>query len=721
MSSDVLITLYLLGPAALFLLLLALLTGRERRKKAGKPPRSMKALAALVFACLGLLWLSAMGAMTCQVGVQLAERLAKRSEDFLTWITNSCSLPQYYDPEMTDAGMLWQQYEDPARFRWQLLEGAAYASDFSLDSEGISLGGRALGNLSLGRIPLTENENRLFDCAVLFLDGEGEPLFTGDVLYFYYASAEQWAEDLPSSWSPSCGWVQLPEAGEGDAWRRLREARLDPDRGRLRAAVRALRITAPRPAETGEFFPAAVDMATREACDKAASRWTAENGAFSGDMGVDDLDRTGYLEWEHLFGDAEEAGEDQITVYALVPELSLASERELQAGAPLILQNALGETLRYESAGDMLLDRIDKPYAEVRSLRTVLTVQSRKYRDRREGGDAVDLIVITAAAAHPLRSAAKLLWLTWLLTALLALGLGLLMLRLLRRRLVDPIRDAADSMAGAWPGLRSPAGEAPVWAETAALWEACRAEQDFRRKEENEIRRLERVAEYARAAEEERRLLTSNLAHELKTPLAVVHSYAEGLRERIAEEKREQYLDTILSEAERMDALVMQMLDLSRLEAGKVKLSRDEFDLRALAAATAEKLGPLAAARDLTVTLAPGDACAVTADEGRIAQAAENLITNALRYAPAGSRVRLRAEKEGRQAVFRVENPVEKPFSPEEREKVWEPFYRRDKARSGGGTGLGLSIVRQIVELHGGTCGVRNTVQGVEFFFTLPL
>ena len=64
---------------------------------------------------------------------------------------------------------------------------------------------------------------------------------------------------------------------------------------------------------------------------------------------------------------------------------------------------------------------------------------------------------------------------------------------------------------------------------------------------------------------------------------------------------------------------------------------------------------------------------------------------------------------------------MEKPFSPEEREKVWEPFYRRDKARSGGGTGLGLSIVRQIVELHGGACILRNTASGVEFGFTLPL
>ena len=720
MSPDILITLFILGPAALFLMLLTLLTGRGRRR-AGKLPRAGRALAALVFSCLGLLWLSAMGVMTCQVGVQLAERLAARSTEFMTWITNYCALPRYYDPEMAEAGLLWKQYEDPERFRWQLLEGAAHAADFPLDTAGLSLGGFALGNISLGRVSLADEVSRPFDCAVLFLDGEGKPLFTGDVLYFYYVSEEAWAEDIPDSWAADCGWIALPEAGEDDPWRRLREVRLPADKGGLRTSVRALRIIAPKPEETGELFPAAVYMATEEAYDRAAARWSEEKGAFSAGMLVDDLDRAGYLEWERLFGDDEAAGEGMVTLYALLPELCMLSERGLGLSAPITLRNALGEAKSYDSLGDMLLDRIGAPYAEIRSLGTVLTVQSRHYHDRRAGGDTVDLIAVTAAAAHPLRSAVKALWLTYLLTGLLALALGLLLLRVLRRRLVYPLRDVADGMAGAWPNLSAPEEGPPLWEETAALFASYRAEQDHRRKEDNERRRLERALAYAKTAEEERRLLTSNLAHELKTPLAVVHSYAEGLRARIAEEKREQYLDTILSESERMDALVMQMLDLSRLEAGKVRFSRDEFDLYALAAATAEKLRPLAAARGLSVTLEKGEACNLAADEGRIAQAVENLLTNALRYAPAGSWVRLGVETEGKQAVFRAENPVEKAFTPEEREKVWEPFYRRDKARRAGGTGLGLSIVKQIVELHGGTCGVRNTVRGVEFRFTLPL
>lgn len=695
----------------LALLAVFLLPGRKKRRKPGRRRvKSAHALSLLLFSGLGTLWLVSMAVMTLLVTLQMGERLYLRSREYADWMAGSTGLKDYYD---ADGAMLCQQYEDPARFRWHLLEGAAQASRFSFDSYGL-----ALGENTARKVLYPDVESRPFEGAVVFLDGEGKPLFAGDTLYFQYASEEEWEDNLPSSVNLSCGWVQLPEAGKEDPYRRLREERLPLERGGLRGAVEALRITAPKPDSTGEFHPIAMDMATADAYYDAFDRWTEERGSMAGTGGrvIDDLDRAGYLEWEHLFGDASAAGEDLVTVYALLPELCL------DESSPVALRGPDGEQRRYDGLRDMLLDRIDALPGNIRSFWNIRIVSVRNYRDPREDkAKQLDLFMVTAVAAHPLRSAIRTLWPVYLTTLVLALALGLLTLRIVRRRLLGPVEDVADGMAGEWYNLGSPEGESPVWREAEAIREGYRAEQDHRRKEANEHRRLERAVEYAKAAEEERRLLTSNLAHELKTPLAVVHSYAEGLREHIAEEKRELYLDTILSESERMDALVMQMLDLSRLEAGKVKLSRDGFDLRALAEATLEKLRPLAEERGLTVTLEPGEACEAAADESRIAQAAENLLVNALRYAPAGSWVRLRVETERKQALFRVENPVEKPFTPEEQEKVWEPFYRRDKARSGGGTGLGLSIVRQIVELHGGTCGLRNTAQGVEFWFTLPL
>ena len=702
--------LFVEGPLLLGLLAIFLLPGRIKRRKSGaRSVKSGNALSLLFLSCLGVLWLVSMTVMTLLVTLQMGERLYLRSREYADWMAGVTGLKAYYDE---GGAMLRQQYEDPARFRWNLLEGAAQACDFPFVSHGLSL-----GENTAGKVLYQDGETRPFEGAVVFLDGEGKPLFAGDTLYFQYASEEEWEDNLPSSVNLSCGWVQLPEAGKEDPYRRLREERLPLERGGLRGAVEALRITAPKPESTGEFHPIAMDMATADAYYDAFDRWTAERGSMAGTGGreIDDLDRAGYLEWERLFGDASAAGEDMVTVYALLPELCL------DESSPVTLGGADGERQRYGGLRDMLLDRIDGLPNDIRSLGTIRYVTVRNWWDPREDkAKQLDLIMITAVTAHPLGSAIRSLWPVYPATGVLALGLGLLILRIVRRKLIGPVEDVADGMAGEWYHLPWE-DDVPLWREAEQLRERYRAEEDHRRHEANERRRLERAVEYAKAAEEERRLLTSNLAHELKTPLAVVHSYAEGLKEHIAEEKREQYLDTILSEAERMDALVMQMLDLSRLEAGKVKLSRDGFELRTLAEESVEKLRPLAEERGITVVLEPGEACEVTADEGRIAQAAENLLVNALRYAPAGSRVRLGVEKEGRQAVFRVENPVEKPFSPEEREKVWEPFYRRDKARSGGGTGLGLSIVRQIVELHGGACFLRNTAFGVEFGFTLPL
>lgn len=150
----------------------------------------------------------------------------------------------------------------------------------------------------------------------------------------------------------------------------------------------------------------------------------------------------------------------------------------------------------------------------------------------------------------------------------------------------------------------------------------------------NEITRLNTALEYAKAAEENRRQMTSNIAHELKTPLAVIHSYAEGLKEHIAEDKRDKYVDVILAEAERTDGMVLEMLDLSRLEAGKVKLSRDEFSLADLTKAIFEKLQMAAEAKELQISYEFPEQSTIVADENRIAQVVENFATNAVKYTP---------------------------------------------------------------------------------------
>lgn len=182
--------------------------------------------------------------------------------------------------------------------------------------------------------------------------------------------------------------------------------------------------------------------------------------------------------------------------------------------------------------------------------------------------------------------------------------------------------------------------------------------------------------------------------------------------------KRDKYLDVILSESERMDAMVLEMLDLSRLEAGKVKLSRDDFSLVELTRFAFEKLERSAEVKNLNIELNLPEDCIVSADEARISQVIENFVSNAIKYTPINGNIYVRIFAERSGTTFSIENDCE-PLSCDALSKVWDTFYRTNEARSGGGTGLGLAIARSIIELHGGKCSAHNTKTGVEFRFTV--
>lgn len=334
-------------------------------------------------------------------------------------------------------------------------------------------------------------------------------------------------------------------------------------------------------------------------------------------------------------------------------------------------------------------------------------------------GNRKDLTVTIGLHAQPIKAAVFGLWPVYLITGLVTLMIGACVLLVIRRRLTRPLQDTCIAISLDWYPYTS--GKR-IWREPDYLQEAIAEEAQHRKAMQDQLTQLETALGYAKTAEENRRQMTSNIAHELKTPLAIIHSYAEGLKEHIAEEKRDQYLATILAETERMDDMVMEMLDLSRLEAGKVTLKRTEFSLSALAQRVYDTFSALAQEKQLQVQLILSDDSAVFADEARIGQVIRNYLSNAVRYTPEGGTVRIRTEslRNGKQhsVVFRVENAGHH-FSSQELQKLWETFYRADPSRSRKGTGLGLAICKNIVSLHGGHCEARNTDLGVEFSFVL--
>lgn len=333
-------------------------------------------------------------------------------------------------------------------------------------------------------------------------------------------------------------------------------------------------------------------------------------------------------------------------------------------------------------------------------------------------GFTVDKIITCGVYANPLKAAIRSLVPEYLLTGLLMLAIGFVVWVTIRNRLILPLESACDAINRNW----SQCWPVACWKEVDFLSDQINAETRHRRATQDKITQLETALRYAQTAETNRRQMTSNIAHELKTPLAIIHSYAEGLKEHIAEDKRDQYLDTILTESERMDAMVMEMLDLSRLEAGKVTLTRTEFSLSALTQAVYDTFSALAQEKQLQVEIDLHGPCTVLADEARIEQVLRNFLSNAIRYTPAGGTVRIRTlSRHGSKrntVVFWAENTAPH-FTPQQLEQLWETFYRADPARSSKGTGLGLAIAKNIISLHGGTCTAENTPLGVAFSFTI--
>ncbi len=251
--------------------------------------------------------------------------------------------------------------------------------------------------------------------------------------------------------------------------------------------------------------------------------------------------------------------------------------------------------------------------------------------------------------------------------------------------------------------------------------------QEGRCREDGPVRELNALAQAFNAAQDQlegqlrrERAFTRGAAHELKTPLAVLRTHAEALREDIAPQKREQYLDIILEESDRMAHLVGSLLELSRLEAG-AELHRETFNLAALVREVWEPLSLSLEQKHLTLSLELADYM-VEGDRERLRELADNLASNALRHAAPGGRIRVTLKAEEAGVRLTVQNDG-LPIPPEDLPHLFEPFYRGDRSRSreSGGTGLGLAIVRAAAQAHGGSCGVENCSGGPLFWVALPL
>ena len=218
-----------------------------------------------------------------------------------------------------------------------------------------------------------------------------------------------------------------------------------------------------------------------------------------------------------------------------------------------------------------------------------------------------------------------------------------------------------------------------------------------------------------------RREFISNVSHELKTPLALIRGYAEGLSEGVFEdeESRAFYLDVIVDETEKMDRMVRQLLSLNRLEYGEGQVKLERFNLAELVASVVQAHQILLDEQQIAVAFPDAKkAVPVWADPVLSEQVVDNYLSNAIHYAAGEKRIDLRfEEKDGkiRFSVFNTGEPVREDALPH----LWEKFYKADEARTReyGGSGIGLSIVRAVADGLHTDCGVVNYENGVAFWF----
>jgi two-component system, OmpR family, sensor histidine kinase VanS len=237
----------------------------------------------------------------------------------------------------------------------------------------------------------------------------------------------------------------------------------------------------------------------------------------------------------------------------------------------------------------------------------------------------------------------------------------------------------------------------------------------------NSNARLQEDIEKERHLDRMRKDFVAGVSHELKTPIALISGYAEGLKDDIVDgEARNFYIDVIMDEAHKMSNLVSDMLDLSQLESGNFKLKPNSFYLNELIQKVIKKLSTFIEEKNISLFIETRNYTEVFADKTRIEQVITNFLTNAIRHTSTEGFIRITAKTEKGSVYVEIENSGEN-IEPENLKNIWDKFYKIDKSRSrnAGGTGLGLSIVKNILLLHKSSFGVKNTKQGVAFYFTL--
>jgi signal transduction histidine kinase len=346
----------------------------------------------------------------------------------------------------------------------------------------------------------------------------------------------------------------------------------------------------------------------------------------------------------------------------------------------------------------------------------------------------------TVFAEQPLEEAFAPLY-AWIGRTAFLLLVGLVLAALaslfLARRMVTPVRALQVGAARIGAGALDQRIEIKTGDELQALAEQFNAmtaqlRDSYATLEQRVEERTRELAEATRqleAADRHKSEFLANMSHELRTPLNAIIGFSEVLLERMfgeLNEKQEEYLQDILSSGQHLLALINDILDLSKVEAGQMELEPSEFSLRDVLESGLTMVRERASRHGISLSLEiqPG-LDSIEADERKVKQVVFNLLSNAVKFTPDGGQVRLMARPlgDGDWAEVSVQD-TGIGIAPEDQERIFEEFRQvgQSAVRTQEGTGLGLALARRFVELHGGRMWVESTVgAGSTFAFSLPV
>ena len=249
-------------------------------------------------------------------------------------------------------------------------------------------------------------------------------------------------------------------------------------------------------------------------------------------------------------------------------------------------------------------------------------------------------------------------------------------------------------------------------------WKLERSISDLKSANNN----LQKDIEQKEKLEQMRNDFLGNVSHELKTPLALIQGYAEGLKDGVTSdpESMDFYCDVIIDEASKMNNMVRNLLTLNQLEFGDEDITFERFDLTAVIRGVIQSMDIMAQQDNATVNFRRDEPVYVWADEFKVEQVIRNYMSNAFHHLNGDKIVEVKVYMEESRAKVTVFN-TGSPIPEEDLNHIWDKFYKVDKAhtREYGGNGIGLSIVKAIMESFHQEYGVKNYENGVEFWFTL--